>query len=184
MDLFLMRASLTDPWLSLCSGMGSLTLTTQVTSIGDIGPYRAPGRWVREVSYQPGSETLLSGLYRTYSGPNRYATCEINQDYTYRPYVGLIVSQRWWECKRWEDVWIGLIVLQLSTRCLLYRPLSWHTSPRLLLWERAARPIMLSGAHFFLLRSRGPDALLRVAKCFASLSSGKDPSAWKWLKSP
>ena len=28
-------------------------VTTQVTSIGDIGPYRAPGRRVREVSYQP-----------------------------------------------------------------------------------------------------------------------------------
>ncbi|KAI0279788.1 hypothetical protein BGY98DRAFT_932961 [Russula aff. rugulosa BPL654] len=48
-------------------------MTTQVTSIGDIGPYQAPGRRVREVSYQPGSETLLSGLYRTDGGPNHYA---------------------------------------------------------------------------------------------------------------
>ena len=50
-----------------------VALTTQVTSIGDIGPYRAPGRRVWKVSYQLGSETLLSGLYRTYCGPNHYA---------------------------------------------------------------------------------------------------------------
>ena len=101
----------------------------------------------------------LSGLYRTYCGLNRYTMWETNQNYTYRLYISLIALQRWWECKRWEDVWIRLIVFQLSTRGLLYRPLGRHTSPWLLLWGCAAHPIMFSGAHF----------LPSVAKCFASL---------------
>jgi hypothetical protein len=48
-------------------------ITTQVTSIDDIGPYRAPGRRVWKVSYQLGFDMLLSGLYRTYDGLKRYA---------------------------------------------------------------------------------------------------------------
>ena len=144
-------------------------LTIQVTSIGGIRPYQTSERRVWEVSYQPDSEMLLSGLYRTYSGPNHYAMWETNQNYTYSLYVSLIMSQEWWECKRWEDMWIRLIAFQLSTRCLLYRPLGRHTSLQLLLWGHTACPIMFLEAHFFLLRSHGPDVLPSVAKCFASL---------------
>ena len=68
-----------------------------------------------------------------------------------------------------RGVWIGLIALQLSTRCLLYRLLGQYTSPQLLLWGHTAHPIMFSGAHFFLLRSRRPNVLPSIAKCFASL---------------
>ena len=66
-------------------------------------------------------------------------------------------------------MWIGLIAIQLSIRCLLYRLLKQCMSPWLLLEGCAVHSILFSEAHFCLLWSHGPNVLPSIAKCLASL---------------
>ena len=70
-------------------------MTTQVTSIGGIGPYQAPGHQVREVSYQPGSKTLLLVTIQVTSigsiGPYRALERQV-REVSYQPGSEMLLS--------------------------------------------------------------------------------------------